>query len=177
MLNLEEVTFGRWTVIGRGDNRNGKIYLKVRCECGNESEVRKCALTSGMSKSCGCLVSDRMKKQKYGFKHGFSPKYEKKDRLYITYGDMKQRCYNENNKRYARYGGRGITICDEWKTFEAFREWALNNGYADNLTIERINPDKNYEPNNCEWITLSENSRRNMISIPRENGKLIRRII
>jgi hypothetical protein len=175
MFDNEEIKFGRWTVLHRVENRRGKIYYKVRCECGNESEVRKTALTAGMSQSCGCLVFDRMKKQKYGLKHGLSPK-GKPDRLYKIHSDMKKRCYNQNNKRYDSYGGKGVVVCEAWKDVTKFREWALDNGYSDDLTIERIDPDGNYEPSNCEWITKSENSRRSMRH-SWETGKLHRRII
>lgn len=89
-------------------------------------------------------------------------KYNRKKykRLYKTYHSMKRRCYNDREKRYKDYGGRGIKICDEWlQSFDNFAEWALNNGYADNLTIDRINVDGNYEPSNCRWITLKEQRR------------------
>lgn len=70
---------------------------------------------------------------------------------------MRQRCSNENNNRYKNYGGRGITVCDDWKdNFQAFYEWAIKNGYRENLTLDRKNPNKNYEPNNCRWITQKE---------------------
>jgi hypothetical protein len=82
-------------------------------------------------------------------------------RLYRIWKTMKTRCFNKNFYKYPRYGGRGIIVCEEWKTnFVAFRDWALRNGYADNLTIDRIDNNGNYEPNNCQWITQSENSKK-----------------
>ena len=81
-------------------------------------------------------------------------------RLYHIWANMRERCSNKNGKEFHCYGGRGITVCQEWeKSFESFKEWALANGYAENLTIDRINNDSNYSPENCRWITLSENSK------------------
>ena len=125
--------------------------LKFICECGNIKEVLAHNITQGSVKSCGCKTNE----MKVNIKHGLW-----KHRLYSTYTDMKQRCLNSNNKRYHRYGGRGIKICDEWlNDISVFYEWAMNNGYEDNLTIERINNDGNYEPSNCTWITLSEQTK------------------
>ena len=81
-----------------------------------------------------------------------------KTRLYRIYHNMKQRCNNPKNTYYDYYGGKGIAICDEWNDFEIFKMWANNNGYSDNLTIDRINGDLGYEPNNCRWITRKEQS-------------------
>lgn len=77
---------------------------------------------------------------------------------------MKQRCGNPKASKYPTYGGKGITVCDAWQGFEGFRDWARANGYADHLSIERNDPSKGYSPENCEWITLSENSRRGAVS-------------
>jgi hypothetical protein len=96
-----------------------------------------------------------MGKLKHGMRH---------TRLYETFVNMKTRCYNSNNSRYKLYGGRGIKICDEWlKDFNTFYEWAIDHGYNDTLTIDRIDPDGDYEPSNCRWVTwqTQQNNRRN----------------
>lgn len=88
-------------------------------------------------------------------------------RLYSIWKAMKVRCYNPNFRAYSRYGGRGITVCDEWlHDFPAFREWAIQNGYSDNLTIDRIENSKGYSPENCRWVsykTQANNTRRNIV--------------
>ena len=91
------------------------------------------------------------------------------NKLYAVWSCMKQRCNNPKNKRWNRYGGRGIKICEEWEnSFDSFREWALSNGYKEGLTIDRINNDGNYEPDNCRWATYRapQNPHRNHQSVP-----------
>lgn len=118
--------------------------FKFQCKCGNIGECFTDRLTSGSVKSCGC--EDKR------VKHGFT-----NDRLYKIWSDMKQRCYNEKRKSFKNYGALGIRVCDEWiNNFENFRDWALKNGYEEHLTIERINVKGDYEPNNCDWITIEE---------------------
>lgn len=90
-------------------------------------------------------------------------------RLYKCWIDMKSRCLNPNNKWHYRYGGRGITVCDEWLEFLPFYEWSIANGYSDNLTIERIDNDGNYEPSNCKWCTQHEQSM-NKTHLPSKTG-------
>lgn len=145
--------FGRLTVISpNGSIRNYRAYL-CRCACGNEVTVISASLRSGNTKSCGCLGLET--KQTNKIKHGESHK----TRLYSCWSDMRNRCNCTNRKAYKYYGGRGIKVCKEWDDYNTFKIWATNNGYADNLTLDRINPDGNYKPANCRWITIQEQQR------------------
>lgn len=149
--------FGKLEVLRRVGTRNKQVVWECKCQCGQEITVLAGNLRNGSTLSCGCLnrkkVAERQKT------HG-----ETNTRLYRIWHNMKSRCQNPNIKDYADYGGRGITVCPEWRdSFEAFRDWALANGYQDNLTIERNNINGNYEPQNCKWITNREqqSNRRN----------------
>ena len=134
--------FGRWTVIeyaGRGNH--GEVQYKCRCDCGTERVLRRTSLTSGNSKSCGCLSRDVAKER--GTTHGDS-----KSRLYRIWAGIIQRCCNDRERyEWEKYGGRGINVCTEWHKYEAFRDWALSNGYSDELTIDRIDVNGDYCPN------------------------------
>lgn len=142
-IDLTGRKFGKLTVIKRVENTlSNKVNWLCKCECGKYSKVISSDLTKKGTKSCGCLT------KKHGLTH---------HRLYYIWQDMKARCYNLKQQRYNRYGGRNIVVCDEWlNNFKSFYDWAMNNGYRDDLTIDRINNDGNYEPNNCRWATLIE---------------------
>jgi len=144
--------FGRFTIIREISKRNGRRYFWCKCDCGAEKAVRLYSLTSGKIISCGCY--NREVSKLANSKHGLS-----NSRLYKIWIGMKNRCFNPNNTEYKNYGGRGIVVCQEWMQFEAFRDWAVANGYRDDLTIERINNDGNYELSNCTWITPAEQRR------------------
>ena len=146
--------YGRLTVIGLdGRNNQGHNMWKCRCDCGNFSRVSVGSLRSGSIKSCGCLQRERTSEASRT--HGMS-----KSRLYNIWRGMKRRCTNPRSAQYSNYGGRGIKVCDEWmKSSSAFFEWAMNNGYRDDLTIDRIDNDGDYEPNNCRWTTMQVQAR------------------
>ncbi len=141
-------TFGRWTVIG--PKIVGRRVL-CRCQCGTEKEVNVGNLVSGASRSCGCLNSEMLAKRNR--KHGDDVR-GRRDRLYRIWVAMRSRCTHKSlGQTYADYGGRGIAVCAEWdRSYLAFREWAMTNGYEGTMTIERNNVDGNYEPANCLWI-------------------------
>ena len=145
--------FGKLEVIGVHDTGSRKTYYVCQCDCGNVKVVRADSLISGATKSCGCIKKEQDKTNlTANHRHKMSG-----TRIYETWQDMKRRCYNNQNARYDRYGGRGITVCQEWlNNFQSFYDWAINNGYSDNLTIDRIDNDGNYEPSNCRFITIKE---------------------
>lgn len=150
--------FGRWTVLQKGEPRissNGKskeTWVCV-CICGNSKSVPQISLLDGSSQSCGCLRRERLSKgaSEKNRTHGMTD-----TRLYRIYKHMICRCTNKNDLRYDRYGGRGISVCAEWSKFEPFCEWAISHGYNDSLSIDRIDIDGNYCPENCRWATVTE---------------------
>ena len=133
-----------------------------RCVCGKEKIIGIKNVSGGTTKSCGCKQSYLSSLAKHNYKHG-----ERYTRLYNIFHKMQSRCYNPNYREHCYYSDRGITICDEWKNnFVAFRDWALKNGYKDNLTIDRIDVNKGYSPDNCRWVTPKQQSRNKRNNIP-----------
>lgn len=159
-LELTGQKFGRLTVEKFDCSKNSRTYWLCICECGNLKSVQGKKLKSGHTRSCGCLVTESaIRNLSNVSKNGRETHGKRHTRLYGIWTDMKKRCNNSNHTSYMNYGGRGISVCDEWqKDFQSFYEWAVKNGYNDELSIERIDVNGNYEPVNCKWITLKEQS-------------------
>ena len=169
-LLIEDLTnrrFGRLTVEkpGNRDKWRGR-YWYCKCDCGNLIKIQRSSLIQGKTTSCGCYCKEQTSKAVTT--HGLST-----SRIYRTYTDILTRCYGPNNKAYKYYGGRGILVCKEWyEDFMIFYQWAIANGYKDNLTIERIDVNGNYEPSNCKWIPRSEQTKNTRLTKPISyNGK------
>lgn len=147
--------YGMLTIIGdAGYSEDRHVQVKCQCDCGEIVVKKLTYLKCGDVLSCGC--------KRYTH-DGITSRW--KERLYRIWSNMKNRCNNPNECGYKNYGGRGITYCNEWETYPPFRTWALENGYSDDLTIDRINVNGNYEPSNCRWVnmkTQSNNTRRNI---------------
>jgi len=150
LIDLTGKQFGLLTVRSRSTEKAIRVKWLCICKCGNEVVVEGQHLRNGATISCGCYHKADLSKRRR--KHGYS-----ETRLYGLWYGIKCRCLVENHTSYAYYGGRGISICDEWLDFMNFRDWALSNGYSDNLEIDRINNDIGYKPDNCRWVTHAEN--------------------
>lgn len=153
-IDLKGQRFGRLVVIEEAERTGRKTYWLCKCDCGSFVKVPTASLNNGHTKSCGCLQRSKVTI------HG-----KKNTKLYKVWNSMKGRCFNTNHRAYKNYGGRGITVCDEWKDdFLCFYNWSMANGYQEGLSIDRENNDGNYEPSNCRWTTSKvqrNNSRQN----------------
>ena len=159
MGNVKDITgrtFGEWEVLSEyGRNKSGGAVFLCRCSCGNERVVDGRSIRCGASTNCGCkrrihaIEAARKAVKTHGGRF---------ERLYCVWRGMLDRCNNKNSKFYHRYGGRGITVCDEWMDYANFREWAMSHGYDPFVrkgvcTLERMNNDLGYNPANCVWAT------------------------
>lgn len=166
-MKLDDLTgrkFGRLVVICRAANIGRKTAWLCKCDCGNTKVSTMSNLKSGHVTSCGCAWKDIVPplNKDLNTRHA-----ESGTQLYRAWTNMRYRCNTPTCQCYKNYGGRGITICKEWGEYESFRDWALNNGFMEGLSIDRIDVDGNYEPSNCRWVSdkTQQNNKRNNVTL------------
>lgn len=161
--DLTGVKFDRLRVKSRADDYispQGYHFTQwiCECDCGKTVVARSDSLKNRHTKSCGCMrVENNISRSTHG-----DNKRGQRARLYSIWANMIQRCTNKNHKNFLDYGGRGITVCDEWREYGAFRAWAVSNGYKEHLTLDRKNTNEGYTPSNCRWVStiVQQNNKR-----------------
>lgn len=153
-LNVVGNKYGKLTVKEFVGRKNNSSWFRCECECGGETVTTSNNLVRGHTVSCGCVNKEKLLAR--SVTHGLSHKHP----LYTSWIGMKNRCYYEKHNRFEHYGGKGITVCDEWKdNFKAFYDWAILNGWEKGKSIDRKENDKNYCPENCKFSSIQEQNR------------------
>jgi hypothetical protein len=156
--DLSGKRFGMITVLSEYIIKEKRVYWYCKCDCGKIFLRRSDIIQRSDVKSCGCY--QKINNRNIAKTHGDGSRKSEYHRLYVCWQSMKDRCYNSNNVQFKDWGGRGITVCKEWlNDYNNFKEWALQNGYANNLTLDRIKVNENYKPSNCRWITKIEQNK------------------